>query len=299
MPGFATKIDLTHNNTLYVKELKVKHFKILLKCLIDDNNVDDIYYNLINIIEDLTPLQREDIKRLSIIDVLLLIIQLRGISMGGSVQLELLNKKNSIINLNIYRIIEILNEDITFNFTQTLDSVQITYTLPTMEDFLYLKSTSSDFLGIKKYIKEINVDSVCIDVRDLDDKTFLQFFQNLPANYGSSVFKQVTQLIKQLNSINLFKNFPGEDLTLNLTPSNFIFILQILFSNNLMPLYENMFALAKFANIPPEYIEECTPGEYTIFVKTLEHVLKEQNASQKQPSTDHLPPINSSNPNFM
>ena len=31
-----------------------------------------------------------------------------------------------------------------------------------------------------------------------------------------------------------------------------------------------MFTLCKYANISPEYLENCTPGEYSIFAKQLE-----------------------------
>lgn len=296
MSGFTTKINL-YNRNLHIKELKLKHFKTLLKILISDDNIEDTYYNLINILADLTTLTLKEIQQLSVIDFLLIVLYLRGISIGSDIQLEIQGEENKKINLNVYKVIETLNNCFKTILIQNINNIEIVYTPPPIKEYLFTHLDTSNLLFLKNYIKTIRIsDFENININELDDKTFLQFFELLPASYSAIIFKHVSELITELNSINLLKHFSDENLSLYLSPENFIFILQILFSKNLLPLYENIFALCKFTNLTPEYLENCTPGEYTIFVKLLERVLKEQTIQQNK---NTLPPINADNPNFM
>lgn len=296
MVGFATKINL-YNESLHIKELKLKHFKTLLKVLINDNNIEDTYYNLVNIIADIISRDSKEVEKLSVIDFLLIVLYLRAISIGGDIQLEIEGEANKRINLNINKVIETLTTCFKIEFKQIIQNIEITYKQPSIKDYLFLQDDLSDLLFLKKYIKKIHINNFqSINIDELDNSTFLQFFETLPANYSASILKYVSRLITELNSINLFKHFSDENFSLFLSPENFIFILQLLFSKNLLPLYENIFALCKFTNLTPEYLEDCTPGEYTIFVKLLERVLKEQTVQQNK---NALPPINADNPNFM
>lgn len=296
MTGFTTKINL-YNKEIFVKELKLKHFKTLLKTLINENNINDIYYNLVNILSDLTDLETKDIELLSVIDFLLLVLHIRCISTGSIVQLEIEGQQNKKVDLNLYKVIETIFSSFNFNFKQKIENLEINYTTPSIKDYLFDYNNTSELTSIKKYINSIYiVNYETIDITKLDDNSFLQFFNSLPANYSAVILQHITQLVTELNNINLLEHLIKHNLSLYLSPDNFVFILQILFSKNLMPLYENIFALCKFTNLTPEYLENCTPGEYTIFVKLLERILKEQ-AVQQNKST--LPPINANSPNFM
>lgn len=294
MSGFATKINLT-NSQVYIKELKLKHFKTLLKTLLSDDNLNDTYYNLTNILIEIT--NKKDIEQLSVIDYLLVILYVRCVSIGNTIQLEIDGDQNKIININLYKIIELLIDSIKFSFKQTVNDFSITYTVPTITDFLFLKDDIYNLLTFKKYIKTIDIPHYqTIEVSNLDNNVFLEFFKSLPASYSTIIIKHVATIIEELNNINLLGYLTEQNLSLFLNQENFIFILQLLFSKNLLPLYENIFALCKFTNLTPEYLENCTPGEYTIFVKLLEKVLKEQTIQQQ---SNNLPPINIGNPNFM
>lgn len=298
MTGFTTKINLLQDS-IFIKELKVKHFKVLLKTLLgDEPNTEDVFNNLISILTDTTQLTLNELKNISVIDFLLIVINLRCISIGGSIQLEIIDKTNTKITLDLNKVIQTLQQAFNINFIQTIESIKIEYQLLSIYDFLFLNELTDELLILKSYIKKIHLtNNEYIEISKLNDKEFLEVLKAFPANYSSLIFKHFTELIQKFNQINLLKHFSDKNLSLYLNQNTFTFILQILFSKNLLPLYENIFALAKFANISPEYIEECTPGEYTIFVKLLERILKEQNA-QQQPSNT-LPPINNDNPNFM
>lgn len=298
MAGFTTKIDLLQDS-IFIEELKVKHFKTLLKTLLgDEPSIEDVFSNLINVLTDTTQYTKSELKNLSVIDFLLIVLHLRCISIGSGIQLEIIDKTNTKIILDLYNVIQTLKNSLNFNYIQTIEKIKIEYQLLSIKDFLFLNETNNDLLLFKSYIKKIYLnESSYIDVDKLQDNDFLNIFKALPANYSSIMFKHITDLVQQFNQINLLSHLTDKNLSLYLNQNTFTFILQILFSKNLLPLYENIFALAKFANMSPEYIEECTPGEYTIFVKLLERILKEQNAQQQASNT--LPPINNDNPNFM
>lgn len=297
MVGFTTKLDL-FQTSIFVKELKVKHFKILLKTLLGDKpSPEDTFYNLINVLSEITSLDQEELKCLSVIDFLIIVIFIRSISIGGSIQLEILDKKNTKLELNLSRVIHNLKNGYAFNFKHSINDIKIILKYPSVKSFLLPINDEDNFLNVKDYIQDLSIaNNKTVNISNLTDKTFLQLFEALPANYGAKIIKEVYKLKQHLYQINLLQHLADENLSLCLTPNTFIFIFQLLFSKNLFPLYENIFALAKFANFSPEYIEECTPGEYTIFIKMLERILKEQNIQQ---TTNNLPPINSDNPEFM
>lgn len=297
MAGFTTKIDLTQKS-VFVKELKVKHFKILLKTLLgDEPSPEDVFVNLKDIFSEITNISTEELEHLSVIDFLLLIIQIRCISIGGSIQLELTDEKNTKIELNLNRVIENIKSTISFNAIENIENLIIKYQYLPLKNFLLPSPFNNDILNLKGFIKSIHIpNNPIIEISKLEDETFLQLFTALPANYSVKILKQITNIIQQINQIDLLQHLSDKNLSLFLTPNTFIFFLQILFSKNLLPLYENIFALGKFANLSPEYIEECTPGEYTIFVKMLERILKEQNS---QPQSTTIPPINTNNSEFL
>jgi hypothetical protein len=103
------------------------------------------------------------------------------------------------------------------------------------------------------------------EIKDILDK--------LPTIYTTTIIKRVQNLIETFNNVNLIGHLKGledKQLIFNFNIKNLGIILKLLFGEELLSLYENIFTLAKDANIPPQYIEECTPGEYYLYVKKLE-----------------------------
>jgi len=297
MANFVTEIQL-QNLKVSLKELKIKHFKILLKSLVGESPDLEIFYkNLTNILVDITSLSYNELTSLSVLDFLKLILYIRCLSIGSIVQLEIKDQKNTKLNLNLTKIIDTLNEPIPVPFTQDFDKFQINYQILNIKNYLFGVLDENSL--IKESIKNIIFrNNTQIQIEDLNKDTFLQIFNSLPASCTTEIFKQVTNLIKYTQQTNLLKHLENSNLFLYINRETFSFFMQILFSKNLLPLYENIFALSKFANLSPSYIEDCTPGEYTIFVKILERIFKEQ-ATQQTQGTRQLPPINQSMPNFM
>jgi hypothetical protein len=297
MIGFTTKIKLLQKD-IFVKELKVKHFKILLKTLLgDEPSPEDIFVNLENILLEITNVSTEELEHLSIIDFILLITQIRCISIGGTIQLELTDEKNTKIELNLNKVIETLHKSINFEMTQVIENLEIEYQYPSLKSFLIPSKDNDEIVNLKSFIKKIHIlNNTSILISKLNKQEFLHLFTALPASYSAKIFKHIVKIKQLVYNIDLLKHLASKELSLLLTPDTFIFFLQILFSKNLLPLYENIFALSKFAFMSPEYIEDCTPGEYTVFVKILERILKEQNT---QSQSSGMPSINIGNPEFL
>lgn len=297
MARFTTEIKL-QNKSVFINELKVKHFKILLKSLLGDNpDPKNVLYNLLNILTEITSLSLKQLKSFTIIDFLILIVYIRCISIGSSIQLEIKGEKNTKITLNLNKVIDILEVINSYNFVKKIDNITVEYQIPSIHNFILFNDYDNDIFTIKNYIKKLKLkDDLIIDVTSISNNNFSELFNFLPANYSTQIFKHVTEIISYLNQINLLSYFKNENYILRLNSNTIIFILQILFSKNLYPLYENVFALCKFANFSPSYIEECTPGEYIIYTKMLERFIKEQNAQSKTQAT---PLIKNKAPEFM
>ena len=74
------------------------------------------------------------------------------------------------------------------------------------------------------------------------------------------------------------------------------FVYKLVYNTNLENIYDCMFALAKAANFSCEFLDNCSPGEFYLFVKKLEQLnAQQQQASNEQNSViqNDLPPITS------
>jgi hypothetical protein len=101
-------------------------------------------------------------------------------------------------------------------------------------------------------------------------------------------------IITTFNRINLISHIPGigdRQLFFNLNIRNLENLLKLLFGEPLLSLYENIFSLSKIGNISPNYIEECTPGEYHLFVKRLELSQQTNNSNDSLPQDDGVDPF--------
>ena len=91
----------THENTFLYSELKVKHLKIIYKCLLGDSPDSlTVIENFNNILSHITNFNKNDIDKLSFVDFFLLIFQIRCTSIGNTIQAELPDKPNFKIEIN-------------------------------------------------------------------------------------------------------------------------------------------------------------------------------------------------------
>ncbi len=276
-------VELTENKTISFKELKVKHLKTIYKCLLGDE-IDNVllFNNLNNILKKLTGRKVED---LNFIDFFILLIEIRCSSISDTITLQI--SENTTFDLNLNRVLqEIKKIDLnTLLEPESLDEVTFYYKLPSILE-IYKLNTNKE-ISYDIFLKKIKIKDNEILFKEESEKE--EIFKKLPAKFFSLIFKRTKKIIEHFNSINLLdynkEKVNDIDLFFNFNIKNLSNLVKLLFGNHLLSLYENIFALTKIGKIPPEYIENCTPGEYLLFIKKLEELNK---TSQKNDQEQFL-----------
>ena len=283
MSSFLSKIKIS-DKTLFCKELKVKHHKTILKSLLGDTpDYESVFYNISNILAELTDLKIEDINQLNVIDYFLLIFEVRSLSIGSSIAAETTGEKVIKLKLNISKFGECLrNIDLKDLLqTETVDDINIEYKLPTIQDIVNIDINSQETI-YKLFVKSLTVKDLYIDLTSIDSQSHIKILEYLPAKITSHFNKRSQSLISKFNDINLLSYLPGlkdKQLVFNFNIDNLGSILKLLFGEQLLTLYSNIFTLCNQGNLTPEYIENCTPGEYILFVKKIEEINQISKAS--------------------
>lgn len=274
---FSINTNIGNKNVLY-NELKVKHLKIILKCLTGETPDPILLFNnLDNILFEITNLSINEIKSLNFLEYFILLFKIRSISMGGTIFAETNTDPQVKLQISIEKIIKILEEiDNTVLKIETVQDFIIRYKLPTIDEIIKFNNDIIDnpFLyGF--YFKNNN-----LNFKDLAVKEQKTILDNLPAKINQTIFKNTKEIINTFNSINLLSYLPQTEnvsLPFNFNVRNLILIVELLFEMSLLSLYENYLVLCKISNLTPEFIEESTPGEYILYVKKLQELTSNKN----------------------
>jgi hypothetical protein len=269
---------IINEESIFYKELKVKHLKVIYKCLFgDDPDVKIVNENLNNILCELTSLASNKIEALDFVDYFLLLFELRCTSIGNIISAELPEDPSYKLQINIYKFIEVLK-----NIKQTellaidiIENIKIYYRLPTLLEVSKLVDNITVEDIYITLLEKITINDTVIDLKLLDKKTITLILEKLPAKVTYTIANKAYNVLNKFNEINLLSYLPelsDRQLYFNFNIKNLILLLKLLFGDQLLSLYENIFALCKMGNFTPEYIENCTPGEYLLFTKKLEQV---------------------------
>jgi hypothetical protein len=278
---FVNNIVINNKNTLY-KELKVKHLKVIYKCLLGDEPDPFIVQNNINnILSNITSLTLPDIEDLNFVDYFLLLFELRCTSIGNIISAELPDTSNYKLQINIYKFTETLlnfkvNELLA---SDSIDNIKIYYRLPTLLEVSKLIENNTVEDIYTTLLDKIVIKDTEINLKNLDKKSIITILENLPAKTTYTIASKAYTVLEKFNEINLLSHIPeiaDRCLYFNFNIKNLILLLKLLFGDQLLSLYENIFALCKMGNFTPEYIENCTPGEYLLFYKKLEQIRSQQ-----------------------
>lgn len=274
--AFYSQIQLSENKIIFCKELKVKHLKIIYKCLLGDE-IDShlLFFNLNKILKKIT--KNIDVESIHFIDFFILLLELRCSSMGNIITLQL--SEDTTLEINLYKIIEELKniqiDEILKQ--QTKENITIHYKLPTINEIIELNNKTDSIQYF--FIKGFSLENEIYTFKNIFECE--EIFKKIPAKFFSDSFKKINEIIYYFNNIDLLKYNEKlkEKISLyfNFNIKNLSILTRLLFGNQLMSLYENIFALCKLGNFTPEYIENCSPGEYFLLVKKLEEINKQNN----------------------
>lgn len=274
--SFVTKIQLK-DKIVYCEELKVKHLKTIYKCLLGEEiDAESLLFNLDNIFKTITEIET---KKLSFIDFFIILINLRCSSIGNIINIQI--SENTNLELNLFKFIEELSkiEIEELLSCSKFNDITIHYKLPTISQIIEINNNPENICNFFIQKIEIKDQSYTIDNLEEADK----ILKNLPAKNFTTVFKRVQNIVQYFNSVNLlnYNKHIEQQLFFNFNIKNLTTLIKILFGDHLLSLYENLFALCKLGNFTPEYIENCTPGEYILFVKKLQEANKQEQAPQQ------------------
>jgi hypothetical protein len=258
MTGFITAVKIGEK-TVYFNELSLKKYKTILKSLLNDPiDTDNLFLNLNCILQEITSLSKQEILELNILEYFLLLISIRQISIGNIIFATYKDEQSSMnIEIDLEKTcIEI--RDCLNNFTPLEykdDLIKLAFNIPQIKNI---------------FQKDNNI--YCNYDTD-----------NLPIKYLPIITENVKKLFKKINTFYFFKS-PIEKysvfLTINLT--DYVQLIKILFNENLLTIYNNIFYLNKICHISAEYLENCTYGEFKIFVKKVQEM--QQATTQQSPN---------------
>lgn len=280
---FFTKVNLRNNQSLFCEELKVKHLKSIYKCLLgDEPDTELLFYNLHNIIKSLT---RSDLNEIDFLDYFILLIEIRCSCIGSVINIQI--SENTNFEINLYKFIETLKNINLNDFLKPehFDDIAVYFKLPKIYEIVQFNTELETIYSY--FIKEVQIKDLKYSFKS--PKETEDFLKHLPAKYFSTITQKINDLVSYFNNVNLLgynENLIKSNIILpfNFNIKNLFGVVKILFGNHLMPLYENILALCKINNFTPEYIENCTPGEYLLFIKKLEEMNFQK--QQQQPYTE-------------
>ncbi len=295
--SFITKAQLL-NSFVVFQELKFKDYRNLLKCFLGDEiNSELIFTNINSILHNTCTLTNNEILNLNFIDYLILILNIRAVSLGNIVQLyaESSTGQQLRIDLNLVNIINILLQNFSIDNLIPIEynDIETVLRIPTVTDILEFENNK---LTINTFfINSIKIKKQDINYQQLSYNDKDKVIKSLPIKLILKIDTQIESFLQKLSSINLLENLLNKDfdkeLSLGFNTQILAFIIKLTFNNDLNNIYSNLFALSKGANLSCEFLDSCSPGEFNIFVKKFEEIIQAQQISSNE--SDILPPVNS------
>lgn len=269
------------------EELTVSLYKDLLKSIYgDEPDVQVFIQTVSNILSLLTDKPLSFFEKLSVMDLMSCLLQLRMNSLGDRV----------IVSLNlddVKRSLELrldwVNEEILdFNksiIKNTIKVGTIEVEIDSPSPIRLIEKISDEYLY---FVKSIKIDDRVLVIETNDEAKNIT--ERLPIKVTFAIIEHFEKIIKEIKGLNFLKRYKITEHTLGFIPSNdsLLWFTKLIFNESLESFYDNIFYLAKLANISPSYTESCSVGEYFVYTGTLQRTLAQQNSESSQdPSVLH------------
>lgn len=267
--------------SILCKELKVSLYKDLLKSTYGDDPDAEAFLDVVaNLLSSISDAPCKFFKELSVIDLMSCLFQLRINSLGNSTIINLnIDEKKRSLELRLDLVNEELIKFNESNIKKTLDigSVKICLEAPSVQRLL--EKTEEEFLY---FVKSVSLNNKTVEVKT--NKEAKEITEKLPIKATLSIVDYFENVILQTRSLNFLARYGINDPSLGFVPSidSLIWFTKLMFNESLESLYDNLFYLAKLANIPPSYTEKCSVGEYHVFTNTLRRTLSQESGSNEQ-----------------
>lgn len=277
MSVFKATAEL-HNREVTISELTIKDLKVILKSIIYIDSTPFVFFDTLNsVLAIKTSLSLQEIRNLNIVDYVILILSIKSISTSSEVKIVINDgDTSSSMSIDISKFIDTLKSiDLNTHIRgSTIQGINIQYKIPTIQEIFM---QDDDLISSFMFVESVGIDTNRIaHINKLSRPELLTLRNNLPVKIKKEIDKVAINLYKYFNTVNLlsvYNTIRKTDLIFNFNKDNMILLFSIIFNENLMVIYQNMFMLCKYSNLAAEYVESITPGEYNIFVSLLEAFL--------------------------
>ena len=272
MVGYINKVPYFKKN-VYCSEITLKQYKIILKSLLADEFTEEFIINNNNLLKDVTSFSVNELTQLNFIEYLILIIFLRIRSSGSTIKLVItegedkkirvsVDLKNTLDNLSTA--LQLTDKTISWN------NLVFTLGIPTLTSII----NNVDYPFIKTIQFKNDIFESSKDIKSIINTITPSSFKKIEEE-----FKQYKDVINKIN----FYTSKIEKYNIPFTPTskNILFLLKLVYNDDLINIYNDMFYLSKNANLSTTYLDNCTPGEFKLHIKTLE---QNQRAAEEVPS---------------
>lgn len=285
------QIELT-DRTIMCSEMKVKHYKEFIKAIYgDEPDYTSFITMFAPLMAELSDLTEDEVYNLSVVDVFLIILELRMFALGGTckVTIQLDNDKKANLELSLAGISDDI-KTVDYKKYQTEISQKrsvIKLAPPSICRFADEMKEGEEYLF---FINSVETSETKQTHKILDHETALVISNSLSPKVNLQISKSFETYIKEITSIDLLARYKIENKILKFVPvfNQMMWYVKLFFSEPLDTLYDNIFFLSYKANMSSQYIEECTPGEYIYFIRKLEQVLKEQSQQQNSQQEENF-----------
>lgn len=280
------------DETVVCSELTVGDYKALLKCSYGDQPDHKTFvYTIVDVLSNITNKPSDYFLHSSIIDVFLLLLKLKINSQSETCKV-IVTKDNKQMNLELS--FEGIYEDVKkwfspyLNKTFSWGSVEVVFGSPTLS-MLIEETIQDEIVYFLKGCKITNKHKKILTPTNTKEATLL--LDNLPPKLVADLYAHFRLFAKTILTKNLLSryNIEGTEQKLMFSPSldSLIWFTKLMFNEPLDVFYDNLFYLTNLGRFSTSYIEECTPGEYTYFIKKLEQTLAKQQTSEEDHSQQY------------
>lgn len=277
-------------NTLTEKflcsELKVKEYKELLKCTFGETPDKQIFCEtLCEVLNKITGLSDQRLKEMSVVDVLLMVLQIKINCQGNIVNVIVTkDEKQMTLTLDLNYVISSIQELYnSLRFTEiNVQNIKILLKIPSLarlldfQDEEYLCFFDKAIINDKELIINTNSEASLL-------------FDKLPPAVSLEILNRIQAFGIECNKTNFLDKYQvSESLSFFPSLESLLWYTKLIFHESLDTFYSNLFYLSYTGHINLDYIENLTPGEYLFMTKKLEAALnaKTSNLSQHEEIDD-------------
>ena len=261
---------------VFCSELSLKEYKEILKITFGDEPSPEIFaVSVCDLLSQLTNKPSTFFEELNVYELVSLIIDIRAQSMGNTASVKLTKgEKEYGLELDFIpfksKLLQLSNQ-----FKKEIDlgnDVSLVLTPPGVKKLL--ESASEEYLY---FIAGLSVRGSFHKIETVKDAS--EVFDRLSSRTAKLVLDYFRELIRVSVETNFLDKYKDFDQKIRFVPSisSIILFTKVMFNESLSGFYDNIFALARYGKMNSLYIEQCTPGEYIYFVKTLQRSLPERN----------------------